>query len=102
MACYINPFPNEISQDEYLLILNTNNLYDTYLNIINNGEEGLLEFFNINKAVIDEGINQIKELRDFKTGIIPFLSSNLDIVKSATNFDFFLNFVLLLGGISIE
>ena len=68
MACYINPFPSEISQDEFLLILNTNNLYDTYLNIINNNEEGLLEFFNINKAVIDEGINQIKELREFKAG----------------------------------
>ena len=40
--------------------------------------------------------------KDFKTGIIPFLSSNLDIVKSDTNFDFFINFVLLLGGISIE
>jgi hypothetical protein len=68
MACYVNPFPSEISQDEFLLILNTNNLYDSYLNIINNGEESLLQFFNNNKNVIDEGIKQIKELREFKNG----------------------------------
>jgi ribonuclease HI len=87
MACYINPFPNEISQDEYLLILNTNNLYDTYLNIINNGEEGLLEFFNINKAVIDKGINQIKELRDFKAGKL----TSTDVIINNPIINYFIN-----------
>ena len=87
MACYINPFPSEISQDEFLLILNTNNLYDTYLNIINNNEEGLLEFFNINKAVIDEGINQIKELREFKAGKL----TSTDVIVNNPIINYFIN-----------
>ena len=87
MACYVNPFPSEISQDEFLLILNTNNLYDTYLNIINNGEEDLLQFFNTNKTIIDEGINQINELREFKAGKL----TSTDIIINNPIINYFIN-----------
>jgi hypothetical protein len=68
-SCYINPFPKEISQDEFLLILNANNLYEQYLNHINNNDD-LSDFFNQNQTIINLGIDDVKGLRDFKSGKI--------------------------------
>jgi hypothetical protein len=68
-SCYINPYPKEMSQDEFLLILNANNLYNQYFNLLSNNED-LSDFFNDNQVIIDKGIKELKGLRDFKSGNI--------------------------------
>jgi hypothetical protein len=68
-SCYINPYPKEMSQDEFLLILNANNLYNQYFNLLSNNED-LSDFFNDNQVIIDKGIEELKGLRDFKSGNI--------------------------------
>jgi hypothetical protein len=87
MACYINPHPTEVSKDEFLLILNSNNLYDNYLNIINNNEEGLLNFFKTNENIINEGIKEVKQLRDFKAGKL----NNLNDIANNKVINYFIN-----------
>ena len=68
-----NPYPQEITHDEYLIILHANNIYEDFLGVTSN-ENNLSEFFKTNIDTINKGVEYVKELRDFKAGTIKDLS----------------------------
>jgi hypothetical protein len=73
-ACLLNnPYPQEITHDEYLIILHANNLYEDFLGVTSN-ENNLSEFFKTHINTINKGVEHVKELRDFKAGTIKDLS----------------------------
>ena len=66
------------------------------------GGEGVMEAIAKGVALGGGTCIGILKDKDFKTGIIPFLSSNLHIVKSDTDLNFSLNFTFLSKGTSTE
>ena len=70
--CFINPYPSEVSQDEFLLILNANNLYDQFMSHLSNNDD-LSDFLNNNQSIFNQGIEDVKGLRKFIKGQIETL-----------------------------
>jgi hypothetical protein len=68
MNCIVNPFPSEISQDEFLLILNANKIYNNYKNLVDANED-LSTFFNQYKDTIEQ-IRVIEERLLKKTCVL--------------------------------
>jgi hypothetical protein len=86
MTCTINPYSQEINSDEFILILNANNLYKEYRGLIDN-DQNLAPFFKTYQNLLESSINSIKQLRSLLKGE----TSNLSDINNDKIINYFLN-----------